>query len=96
MILQPSSKKRFCRESTNVLKWVLGIMTPNDDTDCVWQANIENSKQISLPNDKLDKNFGLILNSLAEAYNNADHWTVHCKKKRNFTKPKKDLHLGTR
>ncbi|CAF5218259.1 unnamed protein product, partial [Rotaria magnacalcarata] len=31
--LQPSNEKRFCRQSTNVLKHVLGIMSPNDDTN---------------------------------------------------------------
>ncbi|CAF3157820.1 unnamed protein product, partial [Rotaria sp. Silwood2] len=74
--LQPSSKKRFCRQSTNVLKHILGIMSPNDDTNVIWQTNIENSTQISLSNGNLDKNLRLILTSLAEAYNAASHWTV--------------------
>ncbi|CAF3317413.1 unnamed protein product [Rotaria sp. Silwood2] len=74
--LQPSSKKRFCRQSTNVLKHILGIMSPNDDTNVIWQTNIENSMQISLTNGNLDKNLRLILTSLAEAYNAASHWTV--------------------
>jgi hypothetical protein len=51
-------------------------MTPSDDTNIVWQANIENCKQISLYNDSLDEHLRLILNSLAEAYNNANHWTI--------------------
>ncbi|CAF4144347.1 unnamed protein product, partial [Rotaria magnacalcarata] len=51
-------------------------MTPHDDTDRVWEVIIENSKTISLSNDSLDKNASLILTSLAEAYNNAQHWTV--------------------
>ncbi|CAF4417978.1 unnamed protein product [Rotaria magnacalcarata] len=74
--LQSSSKKRFCRQSTNVLKHILGIMSPNDDTNVIWQTNIENSQQISLTNGNLDKNLRLILTSLVEAYNAAYHWTV--------------------
>lgn len=74
--LQQSSKKRFCRQSTNVLKHILGIMSPNDDTNVIWQMNIESSTDISLTNGNLDKNLHLILTSLAEAYNSASHWTV--------------------
>ncbi|CAF1459393.1 unnamed protein product [Rotaria sordida] len=51
-------------------------MSLDDDIDIVWQANIENSKQICLSNDNLDKNLRLILTSIAEAYNNASHWTI--------------------
>ncbi|CAF4541313.1 unnamed protein product, partial [Rotaria sp. Silwood2] len=51
-------------------------MSPNDDTNVIWQTNIENSMQISLTNGNLDKNLRLILTSLAEAYNAASHWTV--------------------
>ena len=74
--LQPANKQRFCRQSTKILKFFLGIMAPNDDADIVWQANIERCKQVSLLNDELDKNLRLILTSLAEAYNNTSHWTV--------------------
>ncbi|CAF1486167.1 unnamed protein product [Adineta steineri] len=73
--LQPSSKKHFLRKATKVLKSVLGIMTPNDDIDDVWDTNIEHCKSLST-NHSLDKNSHLILTSFAEAYNNASHWTV--------------------
>jgi hypothetical protein len=51
-------------------------MAANDDIDLVWQVNLEACKQISLSNDSLDKNLRLVLTSLAEAYNNALHWTI--------------------
>ncbi|CAF1174941.1 unnamed protein product [Adineta ricciae] len=72
--LQSSSKTRFIRKATKVLKSILGIMAPNDNVDDVWNAGIENFK---FPiNQSLDKNSHLILTSFAEAYNNACHWTV--------------------
>ena len=43
--LQPSSKQRFLRQSTTILKSILSIMTPHDDVDHEWQTNIETSKQ---------------------------------------------------
>jgi hypothetical protein len=51
-------------------------LAPSDDIDFVWQINLEKCTQISLSNDNLDKNLHLVLTSLAEAYNNASHWTV--------------------
>ena len=52
------------------------MLTPNHEIDLVWKTIVGNSKQNSISNDKLDKNFCLILTSLAEAYNNAPHWTI--------------------
>ncbi|CAF3028743.1 unnamed protein product [Rotaria sp. Silwood2] len=74
--LQSPSLKRFCRQSTKILKKLLDMLTPHDDIDLVWQTIVENYKQTSQSVDTLDKNFCLVLTSLTEAYNNAQHWTV--------------------
>ena len=73
--LQLPSKKRFCRESTIIFKSILAVMAPNDDSDTVWDELIENGKKPS-SDDKIDKNLNVVLSSLAEAYDNAEHWTV--------------------
>ena len=74
--LQWSSKVLFCRQSITVFKTILAMLTPNHEIDLVWKTIVDNSKQNSISNHKLDKNFRLILTSLAEAYNNAPHWTI--------------------
>jgi hypothetical protein len=74
--LHSSTKQRFYRQSTKILKVILGLLAPSDDIDFVWQINLEKCKQISWSNNNLDKNLHLVLTSLAEAYNNASHWTV--------------------
>ena len=51
-------------------------MAPNDDTDIVWQSILAYEKRNSFGNDRIDKNLRLILSSFAEAYDNAQHWTV--------------------
>ncbi|CAF4663662.1 unnamed protein product [Rotaria sp. Silwood2] len=73
--LQSPSQKRFCRQSTKIFKRLLDMLTPQDDIDLVWQTIVENYKQTSQSVDTLDKNFCLVLTSLALAYNNTQHWT---------------------
>ena len=51
-------------------------MAHNDDIDTVWQSIIADDKRNSFNHDYLDKNSRLILNSFAQAYDNAPHWTV--------------------
>ncbi|CAF5224016.1 unnamed protein product, partial [Rotaria magnacalcarata] len=57
--LQPSSKKRFCRQSTNIFKSLLDMMSPHDNIDFVWHTIAENSKGTSSSNSALDKNLRL-------------------------------------
>jgi hypothetical protein len=90
--LQPSSKQRFCRQSTKVLKTVLGVMSPNDSVDSVWQANVEKWKETSSNYKPLDKDLRLVLTSLAEAYNNAPNWTV---RRQILSIMAKDVNLST-
>lgn len=74
--LQPKSQKRFFRQTQEIFKQILGVLAPHDDVGNLWTLFIKNCSQKSLANDALDKQSQLILSSLAEAYENADHWTV--------------------
>jgi hypothetical protein len=74
--LQASSKQRFCRRSEKVLKAVLSTMAPYDRIDDVWQACTKNTKDGCTSLLGLDENLCTVLRGLAEAYNNATHWTV--------------------
>ena len=51
-------------------------MAPNDDVDVVWQSCMKTSGEITTSDIRLSDNVRLAMTSLAEAYNDASHWTV--------------------
>lgn len=51
-------------------------MAPNDDADILWELFIKNCEQKFPVDDASSEKTDLILSNIAEAYGNADHWTV--------------------
>jgi len=67
-------------------------MAANDDIDDIWPEYVHTQRSQSSINTSSDSNLRIILQSLSEAYNNANHWTV---RRQILSIMAKDLSLST-
>ncbi|CAF1219802.1 unnamed protein product [Didymodactylos carnosus] len=70
------SKKNFCHSATKILQFILQTLAPNDSAQ-IWEDIIESSyRSGNGTNINMDRNFEIIMQGLAESYQNCEHWST--------------------
>jgi hypothetical protein len=69
------SQQNFLRQIIAILLFILELLVPNDFLQ-VWNDIIELHIQETKQEYKLNGKFGTVMNCIADAYNNASHWSI--------------------
>ena len=73
--LKYKSQQNFLRQINAILLFILRILVPNDFRQ-VWNDIIELHIQETKQEYKLNGQFGTVMDCIADAYNNANHWSI--------------------
>ncbi|CAF3838003.1 unnamed protein product, partial [Rotaria sp. Silwood1] len=65
----------FRRKTKNILLFILQILASNDFLQ-VWKDIIESDFEETMQDCELDGKFGIVMNCIADAYNDVNHWST--------------------
>ncbi|CAF4582974.1 unnamed protein product [Rotaria sp. Silwood2] len=65
----------FRHKTKNILLFILQILASNDFLQ-VWKDIIESDFEETMQDCELDGKFGIVMNCIADAYNNVNHWST--------------------